>query len=264
MIRERVITAAILVPVVLAALLHFSVETLVAVLALVVAYAAWEWSRFVAPDSLPWRIFFAVVIVDLIAAYYLVFGLALKAPWLLEIAVAVWFLMIPWLMRYPMPLPGFVAFLTGALILPFAWISLSLLAIAGWQWLLFLLMLVWAADVGAYFAGKRFGVRKLAPAVSPGKTWAGVVGGMLLSLLVALAGAIWFAQPALPFVALGLVTAMISVVGDLVVSMFKRSRGMKDSGRLLPGHGGLLDRIDSLLSAAPLLALGLGYLGVIQ
>jgi len=125
-------------------------------------------------------------------------------------------------------------------------------------------VLVWAADVGAYFVGKRFGVRKLAPAVSPGKTWAGVGGGVVLALLVAAVGANLFELPVISFLVLCLYAALISVVGDLTVSMFKRGQGLKDSGRLLPGHGGLLDRIDSLLAASPVLVLGLIHLGVIQ
>lgn len=262
--RERLFTALLLVPVVLAALLHLSGETLALVLAAVITYGAWEWAQFVAPASVPGRLVFTFFVADLIAALFLLFGLDLKLPYLFETATAGWALMVVWLARFPTPLPGLVALIVGALILVIAWVALALLAVAGWQWLLFLLVLVWAADVGAYFAGRRFGVRKLAPAVSPGKTWAGVAGGLLLSLLVAVAGALWFALPLLPFLALCLITALISVVGDLTVSMFKRASGLKDSGRLLPGHGGLLDRIDSLLSAAPVLVLGLIHLGVIQ
>lgn len=264
MIRERLITALVLVPLVLLALLYLSTEAMVLVLALITGYGAWEWSRFVAPNSLAGRVLYTVVVVDVIAALYLVFGLQLRQPYVFEAASVGWLLMTLWVARYPTPLPGFVAVLLGVLILVVAWASLSLLALAGWQWLLFLLVLVWAADVGAYFAGKRFGVRKLAPAVSPGKTWAGVAGGVSLSLVVAVAGAFWFQLPLITFVLLGLITVLVSIVGDLVVSMFKRNRGIKDSGSLLPGHGGLLDRIDSLLAAAPLLVLGLVHLGVIQ
>lgn len=264
MIRQRFFTALVLVPLVLVALLYLSPEALVLVLAVVISYGAWEWSKFVAPKSLAGRILFTLIVVDSIAALYLFFGLQLRLPYFFEAASVGWVLMTVWLARYPTPLPGFVALILGALILVVAWASLALLAMAGWQWLMFLLVLVWAADVGAYFAGKRFGVRKLAPAVSPGKTWAGVAGGVILSLAVAVAGAVWFRLPLLPFILLCLIAVLVSIVGDLVVSMFKRSSGMKDSGRLLPGHGGLLDRIDSLLAASPLLVLGLIHLGVIQ
>lgn len=264
MIRQRLITAAILVPVVLLSLLYLSGEVIAFLLAVVMAYGAWEWSRFVAPESLPVRIFFIVVVADAIAAIYLLRGFDLSFPYFFEAATVGWTLMVIWVARYPTPLPGLVAFVTGAAILVVAWASLSVLAIAGWQWLLFLLLLVWAADVGAYFVGKRYGVRKLAPAVSPGKTWAGVVGGVALALFVSAAGAAWFGLPMIPFLLLCLFAALISVVGDLTVSMFKRGQGLKDSGRLLPGHGGLLDRVDSLLSASPVLVLGLIHLGVVQ
>src|SRR3569833_1530005 len=126
---------------------------------------------------------------------------------------------------------------------------------------LLLLALLWAADSGAYFSARRYGRRKLAPRVSPGKTWEGVAGGMAAALVVAVIGArifdMSFAATGAFMILCGLVV-VISVVGDLVESLFKREAGVKDSGRFLPGHGGALDRIDSLTAAAPLF-----YLGVI-
>jgi phosphatidate cytidylyltransferase len=107
------------------------------------------------------------------------------------------------------------------------------------------------------------GRTKLAPAVSPGKTWEGVSGGLAAAGLAAAAAAAWLELPWLPLVALGMATALISVLGDLTQSMFKRNVGLKDSGKLLPGHGGVLDRIDSLTSSVPLLALGFGWLGLV-
>lgn len=264
MIRQRLITAAILVPVVLLSLIYLSGETLVILIGVVMAYGAWEWSRFVAPQSLPLRIVFTVIVADAIAALYLLRGSEPDFPCFFEAATVGWTLMVIWVARYPTPLPGVVASVVGAVILVVAWAALSMLVMADWQWLLFLLVLVWAADVGAYFAGKRFGVSKLAPEVSPGKTWAGVGGGVALALLVAAGGAAWFELPAVAFLVLCLFATLISVVGDLTVSMFKRGQGLKDSGRLLPGHGGLLDRVDSLLAASPVLVLGLSHLGVIQ
>src|SRR5690606_8987118 len=130
--------------------------------------------------------------------------------------------------------------------------------------ILLLLLIVWAADTGAYFSGKAFGKKKLAPHISPGKTIAGLFGGLILAATIA-----WFAVHILPPVQLllplqtvqvlwlSLITVLVSVGGDLMVSMHKRTSGHKDSSQLLPGHGGLLDRLDSLLSAAPFYALGL-------
>jgi phosphatidate cytidylyltransferase len=120
-----------------------------------------------------------------------------------------------------------------------------------------------AADVGAYFAGRSLGRRKLAPLVSPGKTWEGVLGGLSMVALVAWGGAAHFGLPQLAVVVFGCAVGVFSIIGDLTESMFKRAAGLKDSGALLPGHGGLLDRIDSVTAAAPLYALGLFGSGVI-
>src|SRR5258708_5910307 len=122
----------------------------------------------------------------------------------------------------------------------------------------------WAwADVGAYCAGRSLGRRKLAPRVSPGKTWEGAMGGLLMVALVAWAGAAYFGLPPLAVVAFGCAVGVFSIIGDLTESMFKRAAGLKDSRALLPGHGGLLDRIDTVTAAAPLYALGLFSHGVI-
>ncbi len=123
-----------------------------------------------------------------------------------------------------------------------------------------LLLIVWAADVGAYVFGRLLGRRKLAPAVSPGKTWEGVSGGCFAAGLVAGGAALLLHQPIGSLVGLGVATALVSVIGDLTQSMFKRNVGLKDSGKLLPGHGGVLDRIDSLTAAVPVFALGLYWL----
>lgn len=132
--------------------------------------------------------------------------------------------------------------------------------------LLFLFVLIWAADTGAYFVGKKWGKNKLASAVSPGKTWEGLGGGLVLAMIVVLCLAIIYKAPHHMWPALILlsfITVLFSVLGDLFESMLKRNAGLKDSGRLLPGHGGILDRIDSLTAAAPILALGETLLGKI-
>jgi phosphatidate cytidylyltransferase len=131
------------------------------------------------------------------------------------------------------------------------------------SYLVFVLVLVFAADIGAYFAGRNFGRLKLAPRVSPGKTWEGVLGGLVSAALVAVVGAYWFDLPLARFLPLCTAVAAVSIVGDLTESMFKRYVGLKDSSKLLPGHGGILDRIDSLTAATPVFALGLMWLGVL-
>jgi phosphatidate cytidylyltransferase len=125
-----------------------------------------------------------------------------------------------------------------------------------------MLIIVWAADIGAYFSGKRFGRVKLAPSISPGKTWEGVAGGLLAVLLLVVGRGYWAGSDLAVLVPFCLAVAMISVVGDLTVSIFKRNAGVKDSGSLFPGHGGLLDRIDSVTAAAPLFALGISWVGL--
>jgi phosphatidate cytidylyltransferase len=130
--------------------------------------------------------------------------------------------------------------------------------------MLFLLLLVVAADIGAYFAGRQFGRNKLAPRVSPGKTWEGVLGGIGGAGIVAGVGVSFFEVPIGPFVGLSLVTVLASVVGDLTESLFKRHAGVKDSGSLLPGHGGVLDRVDSVTAAAPIFLVGLERLGLFR
>ena len=126
------------------------------------------------------------------------------------------------------------------------------------------MLLVVAADIGAYFAGRQFGRNKLAPRVSPGKTWEGVLGGVAGAAIVAAVGVTLFEVPIGPFIGLSLVTVLASVVGDLTESLFKRHAGVKDSGSLLPGHGGVLDRVDSVTAAAPIFLVGLERLGLFR
>jgi phosphatidate cytidylyltransferase len=147
------------------------------------------------------------------------------------------------------------------------WLALTRLYLqhdSGRELVIFVLVLAWAADIGAFFAGRRYGRMRLAPTVSPNKTWEGVIGGLCAGALIAFAGQAWFEAPGVAFVSLCVGAVLISVVGDLLESMFKRQRGMKDSGSLLPGHGGMLDRIDSLTASVPLLALGFGWLGLVS
>jgi phosphatidate cytidylyltransferase len=159
-----------------------------------------------------------------------------------------------------------VRLVIGLLILLPAWQGLMLFK----QWpeanglILAVMVLVWVADIGAYFSGRRFGKNKLAPQVSPGKSWEGVFGGLAASLLVTLAVGLtrdWSGSALLIAIAGAAVVVLISVVGDLTESMFKRQAGLKDSSNLLPGHGGVLDRIDSLTAAIPVFAVLLWLAG---
>ncbi|TBU99424.1 phosphatidate cytidylyltransferase [Phytopseudomonas dryadis] len=260
MLKQRIITALILLPVALAGFFLLEGGAFALFIAAVVVLGAWEWARLAGLATQPLRVFYAAVVAVLLFALYAAPPLA---PWVLAVGVLWWalatFLVLdyPHSSRYWGGLPG--RLLIGLLILLPAW--QGLLVLKQWplaNWLILAVMaLVWVADIGAYFSGKRFGRRKLAPRVSPGKSWEGLIGGLLLSLLLTLVVGVyrdWSLGQfllALPGAAL---VVLVSVVGDLTESMFKRQSGIKDSSNLLPGHGGVLDRIDSLTAAVPLFA----------
>lgn len=260
MLKQRIITALILLPIALAGFFLLEGGAFALFIAAVVVLGAWEWARLAGFDTQPLRIAYAALVALLL---YLLHGLPTLAPWVLAVGVLWWafatFLVLnyPDSSRYWGGPPG--RLLIGLLILLPAWQGLVVLK--QWQlanWLILAVMaLVWVADIGAYFSGKRFGKRKLAPQVSPGKSWEGLIGGLLLSLLLTVVVGVYrdwsFAEflMALPAAAL---VVLISVVGDLTESMFKRQSGIKDSSNLLPGHGGVLDRIDSLTAAVPVFA----------
>jgi phosphatidate cytidylyltransferase len=271
MLRQRVITAVVLLVLMLAALLStgrwpFAVLTL-----LLIAAAGWEWGRLnQAPGPLP------LLMAGLLA---LACGAALWRGWTEQappaawwVAAAVWVVgggyalrlgpaawpRLPWLARCGLGLVGLWA----------AWLALAHSQVVGINFMLSVFCLVWVADISAYFGGRRFGRRKLAPSISPGKSWEGVWSGMLGVALLALA---WIAADRhfapdsqslyshllAALGSLGLVLAVValagmSVVGDLVESLVKRAAGAKDSSRLLPGHGGVLDRVDALLPVFPI------------
>jgi phosphatidate cytidylyltransferase len=231
------------------------------IIGLLIVGGAWEWSGFLPAAKQGVRLLYcglvAAVLIGLDA------HLAEQGPLVLQIACAWWFLAFLWSLRYPTPIPTFVRWASGFLVLVPLFVALITLLRMGLEYLLFNLLIVWLADGGAYFAGKTFGRVKLAPAISPKKTWEGVVGGMLLVALLATAIAVWQDLSIAVLVPFCLAVAAISIVGDLTVSMFKRTVGIKDSGTLFPGHGGILDRVDSMAAAAPLFTLGIHWLALV-
>lgn len=271
MLKQRVVTAIALLAVLLPALFYTTPWPFCAVALVLIGAAAWEWSRLNSGGpvaSLAWGAVCVVLCASSWAAGWL--GRPLLLLWVL--VGAAWMLggacllargvtgwaRIPPLWRVP---GGVLAFWA-------AWLAVAQARVIGIEFLLSVLLLVWVADIGAYFAGRRFGGRfcqnKLAPAISPGKSWEGVWGGMAGVLLL---GWVWVVlQPAGQTIFHRLLTqhggwvmslslvflAAMSVVGDLVESLVKRSAGAKDSSALLPGHGGVLDRVDALLPAVPL------------
>lgn len=271
MLKQRVITGVLLALGALSAITLLPPHVLGLVLGLVTVLACWEWSDLAGVQRTFGRVAYCVLSVGamlVLAQGTSVFSAAPKLDLLrsvLGVAALWWCIALVWVRAYPASAAvwGSVAvrLLMGWLTLLPAWLALVYLgeqADGGWK-IVFLLSLVAAADSGAYFTGKAFGRRKLSPAVSPGKSWEGFWGGLASSLL--LAALVWWrywSPVALPAWLLVIaLTTLASVLGDLLESMIKRQRGVKDSGRLLPGHGGVMDRLDSISAAVPIFALGL-------
>jgi phosphatidate cytidylyltransferase len=269
MLRTRILTALVLACLLLASLFIVPPLWTVLVFGAVFTLGAWEWSSFGAlRGAVPRSLYAAGVALLLFVAWrwserpaHLLLLLAAACVWWL--CALVWLSLVPARQHPPLTL------LCGVLVLVPAFVALARLQLTtqgiarGPSIVLWLVLLVIAADIGAYFAGRRFGSRKLAPRVSPGKTVEGALGGLLLVAVVAGAGAAHFGLSLLPALLFGCAVGFFSIIGDLTESMFKRAAGLKDSGALLPGHGGLLDRMDSVTAAAPLYALGLFGSGVI-
>ncbi|MFI4914695.1 MAG: phosphatidate cytidylyltransferase [Steroidobacterales bacterium] len=265
MLRSRILTALALGLVLIAAILYSSAVATAAILGGILLVGAWEWSAFLAPTALIWRVAYVLGIALLCALSWVFAADGPHFVLLMSGAVVWWLIALLWLVSAPQRVAGWAAALAGVLALVPTWLALvriDALWLHGEQWTLFILALVFAADTGAFFAGRHFGRVHLAPHISPNKTWEGVIGGMLLALAMAALGMVWFRLPMWPFVFLCLAAAGFSVVGDLTESMLKRHVGLKDSGRLFPGHGGVLDRMDSVSAATPVMTLGLIWLGV--
>ncbi|AKH70283.1 CDP-diglyceride synthetase [Spongiibacter sp. IMCC21906] len=276
MLKQRVITAVLIVVALFAALAFLSASWLAAVFAVLILMAAWEWSDMSGFESRLGRGLFVAGCFTVMLALALNVALfsdvnPLKVRDVMVAACAWWAIALLWVKAYPASAglwgsKTMRAFI-GLLVLAPGWLSVSYLRfLEGGVWLILLVIaLVAAADIGAYFVGRAWGKAKLAPSVSPGKSWAGFWGGLgsamlLMTVLFVIFGE---AMPAgfLSMLVLAGFTALASVLGDLLESMVKRHRGIKDSGQLLPGHGGLMDRIDSLTAAIPVFTLGLLSVG---
>lgn len=262
MLKERVLTAVVAVAILLS-VLFYAPETLArVVIGLLFVAAAWEWSQFLGSPSVAVRgAFVLLVIVGQIVLAAAYADLRVYAA-VLYIAIAWWSAALVWTFRFPTPITPLAAWICGLLVLLPAYLALDWLYLTSPWLLLAVLVLVWVADIGAYFTGRSLGRVKLAPRVSPGKTWEGVLGGLALSLAAAAIVAIYVGEDLLVVLPFCAAAILISVVGDLTVSMFKRHSGLKDSGRLFPGHGGVLDRVDSICAAAPVFAAGTKVFGL--
>lgn len=266
MLKTRILTALVLIPSVLCAIYLLPASGYSLFVGLLTAAGAWEWSRLAGLLTVPGRGGF--VLLHAVSA----FALVLRPEWLtvvLWLGLYVGALACLIVLTYPRSASiltsRLIVFLFGQTLLLAGFAGMIALRAApdGPHWVLWSLCIVWAADIGAYFAGRRFGRRKLALALSPGKTWEGAAGGLLLAMVIA-AGFVAVWQPEvsslLAIGALALAISCFSVLGDLFESALKRSSGVKDSGGLLPGHGGVLDRIDSLFTTLPLAALAVAAL----
>ena len=282
MTKTRILAALVMAPAVIAAVLLLPTKWLMLLSALVFLAALWEWLKLSdIEDALSRSILLACNLALMVALVWGSRSPHVGALPLFQLAVVLgvvwWLLALLWLRHYDFASSHhgnarvFKLAAGTAAVVP-AWCALAVIHSSephGHRWLLLALLLVWAADSGAYFAGRKFGGkwfagRKLAPRISPNKTLEGLAGGVALAMLVAVIGALVIGTPAaqLPAVALvALFTVLFSVAGDLFESLLKRHVGMKDSGHLIPGHGGVLDRIDSVLAALPVFALGKIWLG---
>lgn len=270
MLIQRILTAIVLIPLVIIALYFAPLSIFSYLIIAVCALATWEWSHFLGMVEKTQKAIFMVLIISLLALLYLIpIDLSLKGQlftYIICLSIVWWLIALLLVISYPQSAKywskSILIKLLFALftLIPFYISMLELRSInydidryTGAVWLLYVFVLVWATDTGAYFAGRAIGKHKLAVKVSPGKTIEGFIGGVSLAILVCLLVYLtgYFAISFINFLISSLLAILVSVLGDLTESMFKREAGIKDSGNLIPGHGGILDRIDSLTAAVP-------------
>jgi phosphatidate cytidylyltransferase len=269
MLRQRVVTAIVMLAILLPALFWGSPEPFAALTLLLIVAAGWEWARLNGCPERQARWAGAGLGLVLLALWWGV-GLQADARWLWPLATVAWALLTPWLLYRGVDgwarVPRGLRLGLGWVLIAASWWALVQAHALGVAMLLSVLLLVWVADVAAYFGGRALGRHKLAPQISPGKSWEGAISGWLAVSALSLAAVVWWPshmgpqlyhvlwswpQPVWAVVALWWLVAM-SVSGDLVESLVKRSAGIKDSSQLLPGHGGVLDRVDALLPVLPM------------
>ena len=261
MLKQRILTASVLALLALGAVLTLSVVGFGMLLLFIALLCAWEWAALAGLAAGRRWGYCGLLLLLILALWPVSAHPALAVAGLVPVLVA-WCIFAVRLLQPHGSVPALNPISTavvGLIALSAAWLALtSLRQAAGPGPVLFLLLLIWAADTGAYFAGRRWGQRKLAPKISPGKTWEGVWGAAAAVLGLALMGAVLLdvgtRWPLLLLISL--VTAGFSILGDLLESLLKRQCGLKDSSTLLPGHGCVLDRLDSLIAAAPVFFLG--------
>lgn len=279
MLIQRLLAALVLIPIVIAGLFFLSISNFAIVMLVIFALSSWEWAQFLHFTTKRSKSIFTILLTTLAAIIYYLPSYVYLPINIFEIillsSIAWWSVALVLVLSYPKSVKLWgtsffnkllFAFFT---LMPFfiAMIQLrqmnyGLNSYEGAYWLLYILVLVWATDSGAYFAGRLWGKHKLAPSVSPGKTIEGLMGGVASSIIIGLLVyySHFFNAPFYPFMISSVVAIFASVLGDLTESMFKREANIKDSGHLIPGHGGILDRIDSLTAAMPIFAAFILYI----
>ncbi|MGL9769865.1 MAG: phosphatidate cytidylyltransferase [Sodalis sp. (in: enterobacteria)] len=276
MLKYRLITALVLIPIVIAALFLLPLIAFAVVVLTVCMFSAWEWGQLAGLASRSQRIWLAILCGLLFVAFmiltvpaYLSFVSVWQTTYVLLVSLVWWLLALFLVLCYPRSAMLWrksrsLRMMFGILtILPFFWSVVTLRQqhydvnhfIGAW-WLLYVMVLAWGVDSGAYMFGRAFGHHKMVPKVSPSKTWEGLVGGLVTSAVIAWLFGKYAPLDTAPLSLLicSIMAALASVLGDLTESMFKREAGIKDSGHLISGHGGILDRIDSLTAAVPVFA----------
>ncbi len=272
MLLQRILTALVLAPLVILIILLPATGVFGAIVAVAFLAAWWEWARLSGLHNRFGRVVLLVVAAGIFVLLWLAQGTA-WTPWLLAAGVAWWLVACLWLRRFayaaaPTHENLVLKLVAGAFVIFPAWVALVSLHARvphGHWWTVLAVMIVWASDIGAYTSGRTFGKRKLAPQISPGKTWAGAYGALVAGVLVTEVGG-WLlgvrGAAMLGLAALAVATVAISIVGDLLESLMKRHAQVKDSGSIFPGHGGLMDRLDSVFAALPMFAAGVWLLGL--
>ncbi|MBF8268883.1 MAG: Phosphatidate cytidylyltransferase [Gammaproteobacteria bacterium] len=267
MLKQRLLTAAILIPVIILATIYFSTLYFAGLLALFIGMGAWEWAGLSGYRHSAGKALFVLLMFALMTISFFCRKTSL-AGWFIALTLLWWvvatLLVIVQQRRGTLNLgASYLKALIGVLTLVPAWLSLVLLHgnhPQGRIYVIFLLALIWLADSAAYFSGQRWGKTRLASVISPGKTWEGVLGAILVSTLASALFALATQMQVPDIIIFSLIcsiTVMGSIVGDLMESLLKRLGNVKDSGGIFPGHGGVMDRIDSLTAAAPIFLAGL-------
>jgi phosphatidate cytidylyltransferase len=272
MLLQRTLTALLLAPLVILLILLAPAGLFAAIVAVAFLVAMWEWTRLSGlKQTAPRAVLLALTAVIFALCWYARDGMAW--PVLIGIGVSWWVVVCQWLRHFafgaaPTRENCLMKLGAGMLVIVPAWVAAVTIHGAsdrGNWWTLLALLIVWAADIGAYFSGRQFGRRKLAPTISPGKTWAGVYGAFIAGAIVAGVGGILLGVTGgklIGLLVLSVFVVVASIVGDLLESLMKRHAAVKDSGNLFPGHGGMLDRMDSVFAALPVFAAGMLLIGL--